>query len=105
MDTRTLISILVFSVIVLVCSIVFHTYWKYYFQAVILSSFISAILFQVVGYFVMGYLDPFFLIALVPSWVISFVSSLIIGLPFLIIRKKIKRRKDKIIAPEDSVRE
>ncbi len=48
-----------------------------------LSAFISTILFQAVGYLVVGYLDPFFLIALIGGWIISFIISLIIGFVFL----------------------
>ena len=58
-----------------------------------LSAFISTILFQVVGYLVVGYLDPFFLIALIGGWIISFIISLIIGFLFLPSEEEKRRRK------------
>jgi hypothetical protein len=48
----------------------------------ILAAFDSTILFQIVGYFVLGYLDPFVLIALVIGWFVAFIVSLIVGLVF-----------------------
>ncbi len=48
-----------------------------YLVVAILAATISTILFQMIGYFVTGYLDPFYLIALVSGWLISFILSLI----------------------------
>lgn len=53
------------------------------FIRAILAATISTVLFQVFGYFIMGYLDPFFLIALIVGWLVSFPVCLVVGLLFL----------------------
>jgi len=91
-----MIGFLAFLFITIFCScLVFGSYRRWHRQAselsgyiitillAMLSAFISTILFQVAGYFVVGYLDPFFLIALIGGWLVSFIISLIIGFVFL----------------------
>ena len=68
-----MIGFFAFLFITILCScLVFGGYRRFHRQAsefsgniitillAMLSAFISTILFQVVGYFVVGYLDPFF---------------------------------------------
>jgi len=56
----------------------------------ILAALTASILFQVIGFFVLGYLDPFFLIAFVNTLIISFIISVLVGVPFAYLRKKAK---------------
>jgi hypothetical protein len=62
------------------CGWLMHSLIHRYWVASILSAFVSTILFQVIGYFILGYLDPFFLIALTVGWFVAFIVSLIVGL-------------------------
>jgi len=62
-------------------------------NAIILTSLISAclaaVVFQVLGFFILGYWDPFFIVALIYSFFLAFVISLLIG----IIIKKLRTEK------------
>ncbi len=75
-------SILVFTIIALVISAIFHAIIKNYGKAIITSAIISAILFQVVIYIGLGYLDPFFIIALIVTGGIATLISAVVGLFF-----------------------
>ena len=87
-ELQSLISLFVFLAITISCSCLIHGYCKRYFTAAILSGFFSTVLFQAIGYLVLGYLDPFFIIALVGGWIASFVISLFVGSLFLAVRKR-----------------
>ncbi len=91
----SLFHILVLVSIVIVVSCAIYTFLKKYLVSAILAGFISSILYQAFIYFVMGYLHPFLLMALVLGFVWSFVISLIVGLPFLYFRKE-QRKSDKV---------
>jgi hypothetical protein len=54
----------------------------------VLSALAASLLFQVIGFFALGYLDPFFLIAFVTTLVISFAASMLVGIPFAYYRKE-----------------
>ena len=75
-------GMLVFGITTVVVSVLLHLFWKAYVRASIVSAMASAALFQVFAYFYIGYLDPFFLIALVFTSGIAFVISLAVGLAF-----------------------
>ena len=74
----------------LLSAILFHYKWDGYLISSALAAVVASILYQVVGYFILGYLDPFFMIAFTISLAVSFTISVIIGLPFAINRKKRK---------------
>jgi membrane protein DedA with SNARE-associated domain len=65
-----------------------HAKIKKYLFASVLSAIASSIVFQIIGYFILGYLDPFFLIALFTGALVSLVIALLTGVPFLIFRNK-----------------
>ena len=90
---KSLMAFSIFLLITVICSLLIHGYLKRYFIGSILAAFISTAIFQVLGYLVVGYLDPFFLIALVSGLCISFIVSLIVGLPFLYFGKRRTRVK------------
>ncbi len=84
-------NILVFVTLSILSSAACHYFFKTYIIAAVLSAFVVSISFQVFAYAVVGYLDPFFIVALIVGWLISFFISLLIGLPFFFERKKVKR--------------
>lgn len=58
-------------------------YLKKYLLSALLSATISVIVFQLLEFLTLGYLDPFFFIVIPVTWLIAFVICLIAGLPFL----------------------
>jgi len=83
-------SLLMFCILSICFAAGAHAKIKKYLIASILSAVASSIAFQIIGYFVLGYLDPFFLIALVTAALVSFVIALLTGIPFCMIRNKKK---------------
>ena len=68
--------------------------WHYavhkYFAAIFGSVLSSVVLFQLAVIITVGYFDPFFMAALSVLAVVATFISLIIGIPFLLSRKKKK---------------
>ena len=62
--------------------------FKKYILACLVSGFLSSIIFQIIGFFVMGYLDPFYLWAFVGGVVVAFIIALLVGIPIEYKRKK-----------------
>jgi len=77
----------VLVIISVLVGIIAHYNIKQYSKALILSGLISSVLFQVAAWIYIGYLDPFFIIALVTGMIIASLISAVVGLPFLIRRK------------------
>ncbi len=67
--------------------LVAHIIIKRYILAIVIAIVIAPVLFQVFAYWHAGYLDPFFVIALVVSQILTGVISAIVGLPFYFSRK------------------
>lgn len=80
-----LLQIFCFLVLSIIVSIIFHKIVKIYLIACILSGLSTIIIYQIIGYFIIGYLDPFFQIAFVIGGSIAFVIAVFVGIP---IRKK-----------------
>lgn len=76
------IGIFVFLGLALLAGVVWHSVVSKYYAASLLAGTTAAILFQVVDYLHIGYLDPFFPIALVSTSGLGFLISLLVGLPF-----------------------
>ena len=55
--------------------------------ATLLSTFFASIAFQVMAYLHLRYLDPFFIIAFGLSLGITFLISLLVGIPFIRYRR------------------
>jgi biotin transporter BioY len=55
------IGIIVFVLMALLSAILFHSKWDSFWISSVLAVVFASLLFQVVGYFILGYLDPFFL--------------------------------------------
>lgn len=71
--------LLVFACIVLVSAWLWHHFWPRVWLASIGASLTSCILFQVLAAIELHFLDPFFLIGFVLSWVPAMAISLIVG--------------------------
>ena len=48
---------------------------------------LATIGYQIIAYFEAGYLDPLFFIAIIVSGAVSLLIALLVGLPFLLLRK------------------
>lgn len=83
-----MVPFIIFCILNLVVSVISHKKIRNYLIACIVSSLICSLTYQIVGFFVMGGLDLFFLDVLVKSAMISFVFAVIVGIPFY--RKRLK---------------
>ena len=88
---RASVPIITFLTLVIIGSCLIHRWLRIYVVAAIVNASLCTILYQILGYFIVGYLDPFWMIALVLGWILAFFMSLIIGLPFLYVRRKRKK--------------
>ena len=84
-----LIGLVIFVTISVATAVVAHWRFKNYWPATFLSTLLSVVLFQVVVYIELGYLDPFFLIAIVTSGAAAFVISVLVGTLIKSYRNKI----------------
>ena len=82
------IGIIILCGISILTAIGFHYKLKKPLVATILSTFSASIGFQVIAYIQLGYLDPFFIIAFGISSGITFLISLLVGIPFTFYRRK-----------------
>ncbi len=87
MDNQ-LLAFIIFSVTSLLVGVACHYFIRTYFFAAVVATVIVVIVIQVISYLQLGYLDPFYKIAMVTSGAMAIVVSLVIGLPFLRARKK-----------------
>ena len=71
MDASIMVIVVLFVIAVLF-NCLLNIYLKKYFLSAIISATLSTFVFQFIGYLIMGYLDPFFLIALVGGWIAVF---------------------------------
>lgn len=81
-------GILILSVMIVISSLAWHELLNSYVVAIICSSVTAVVAFQIANYFHLGYIDPFFLIAIAVSGVISAFASAIIGVVYRVVRKK-----------------
>ena len=83
-----LLAFFIFSVTGILISVASHYIIRTYFLAAVVATIIIVIAIQVMSYIQLGYLDPFYKIAMITSGAMAFVLSLVVGLPFLRSRKK-----------------
>ena len=76
---RSTIPVVVFALIVLASAALSHWRSRRLVLASLLAAVVSAITFQIIGYFAVGYLDPFALVALITSFIGAFVLALFVG--------------------------
>ena len=82
------LAVVIFGAICVSSAFVVHWHLRSYWAATILSALLSVVLVQVVAYIDLGYLDPFFLMAVATSSVAAFVISSIVGAFFKVNRNK-----------------
>lgn len=85
----------IFIVVSIVVSVLLHKKQINYILACILSSIISSMTYQLLGVIFMGYLDPFFIIAFIHTTIIAFIIAIIVGIPFLYVRRKKKNNVER----------
>jgi hypothetical protein len=84
------IGFLVLLSLSVLAALIFHWRIRDYTRASCGAALVTTIAFQVVGFVYLGRLDAFFLVALVTGGVLGLTVALIVGLPFLITRRKAK---------------
>ena len=85
---ESLQGIIIFLAITIASAVAWHTFVKRISMDILGAAITAAIVFQLCNYILLGYLDPFFLIALVTTFALAFIIALIIGIPFRIWRGK-----------------
>ena len=83
--------VLIFVAVALVSAVLWHQYVSNYLVASLAASVTAVVVFQVLAYIHLGYLDPFALIAVVTTSAVALAIALAIGLP---IRARRKRKAD-----------
>ncbi|OGP66493.1 MAG: hypothetical protein A2W27_04560 [Deltaproteobacteria bacterium RBG_16_44_11] len=87
MDEGT-VGILVLIIISIIVSIATHAVVANFSRALVISVIISCVAFQVAAFIHIGYLDKFFIIAVITTSFIIGIISALVGLPFYLKRKK-----------------
>ena len=82
------VGLIILLTMALGSSLVWHCLVNSFVLAVVGATTTAVIAFQVAAYIHLGYLDPFFLIAIATSLVIAAVIALLVGLPFCARRKQ-----------------
>lgn len=85
---KSVLGIAIFILISIIVSVLLHRKLKKFVWACLLSSTIISGTYQVIGIFVIGYLDPFFMIAFINTTAIAFIIAIIVGIPFAYMRRK-----------------
>ena len=67
---------------------VWHLHQIIKLSAGVLTITKSSAVYQMIGFLIVGYLDPFFLIALAMGMAIAFIIAIIVGIPFIYKRSK-----------------
>jgi uncharacterized membrane protein YccC len=80
--------LLIFIATALVSAVLWHQYVSHYFAASVAATATAVVVFQVLAYIELGYVDPFALIAVATSSVVALAIALVIGLPFRARRKR-----------------
>ena len=89
MDEKTT-GMVVFYVTSIVTAIVCHLAIRRFLIASAAAAVIATILFQFFAYLQLGYLDKFFLIAVMFGGARSFIIAIVVGVPFWLWRRRIR---------------
>lgn len=81
-------GVLIFLGLAVLSAIGWHYLLKKYVVALLGATFTTTVLFQVANYLHLGYLDPFFIIAMISSGAVALAISALVGMPFVIFRRK-----------------
>jgi hypothetical protein len=82
------LEILIVVGIALVSSAYWHHYFPKYVAASLAAALTTEIVFQVIVYVQLGFLDPFFLVAVFTSGALALVIAFLVGLPIRSRRKR-----------------
>lgn len=82
-------GIVIFGALALICSIAAHTLQRRFWLAVTLASIVITVLFQVLVFYQLGYLDPFMPIATVITLFISALCACMVGTIFCFFERRI----------------
>jgi hypothetical protein len=85
---ESLQGIIIFVAIAIISAVIWHIFVKRISIAIIGAAITASATFQAYNYILLGYLGPFFIIALVTTTAIAFIIALIVGVPFRIWRGK-----------------
>ena len=92
MDENTQ-GLLLLGALAIASAIGWHLYITRFITAIFASVFTTVVLLQIINFIYLGYVEPFFLIAMLTSGVIAAFISSIIGLVFMLKRKTQKPNK------------
>jgi len=81
-------GLVIFFGLTLASSLLWHWALRSYGVAVLAATVTTVVLFQVAAYVKLGYLDPFFLVAMATSAAMALAISAVVGLPFRSRRKQ-----------------
>lgn len=81
------LGIIIFFTLTLASAFLFHYRNDGFWVPSLLAAVAAAIFYQVIGFFVLGHLDPFFIIAFMNSALIALSVSAIVGLQFVYLKK------------------
>jgi hypothetical protein len=84
---NSIIALIIFCFLSGVIGYLFHRKTSKFLLACLFSSITSSIIFQLIGFFVLGYMDPFIVVALIAGILVSFIVSAIIGFIIILLRK------------------
>ena len=89
-----IVGISTLCVMSILSALVYHFKVRNYLAASALAAITASVLFQIIGFFVEGYLDPFFIVAAIVGGVVAFVIAIVVGIPVSYFQKKRERRND-----------
>ena len=87
-------GIIIFSIVAVAVSIISHVLIKKISSAILMAAISTALVFQLIVFFLAGYLDPSFPVALITTFLLAFLIALIIGVPFKIWRRNTDKEHD-----------
>ena len=91
---RGIVGILALCVMSVLAALVYHLRVQNYLVASALSAITVSVLFQIIGYLVVGYLDPFFIVATIGGGVVAWIIALVVGIPVFYVKRTKERSND-----------
>lgn len=86
-------NILLIVGITILISLAFH-YWRdAYLYASVFAALACSFIYQLISYIDLGYLDPLFLVSLITGTFFALAVALIVGIPFVVYRKRRARQQ------------
>jgi hypothetical protein len=85
-------NLFIFSCINIVISISSHFFIKSYILASIIASPVALTTIVLIDRIMLGYFDPLIIVTFILGLFYCFLYALIVGIPFLMVRKRIEKR-------------